>query len=112
MASVGRVELLAATALTASVNGGAKTLESYSDKFIPYLRVSANNGATTVNCDLQHSADGTNWVTVASFAAVVNLTSTQALTTVEKLLPKVRAVVTLTGVSATVEVALYYDKVK
>lgn len=113
MASVYRVELLSTTALTAVNNGTAKVLEAHSDKFVGWLNVSVNDGATTVAAKIQHSADGTNWEDLASFTNVVNVTSTEAIQIALAVLPHVRSVVTPTGTpAATVAVALYHDKVK
>ena len=113
MASVIRKELLAATALTATSLGSEVTLEMGHLDFLAYQRVSANNGTTTVTTVIEHSPDGTTWLTAGSFTAVVNVTSTQALT-IDKLFPHVRHNAVLSGgpLSATVEVALYMDRRK
>jgi hypothetical protein len=112
MASVARLNLISG-ALVATTNGSTKVLEALSENFVAWLNVSANDGSTTVAAKLQHSADGTNWVDLGSaFTNVVNTTGVQALQLNVNILPYVRGVATLTGVSATVEISLYYDKKK
>lgn len=113
MASVNRIALLDATALTvASTNGTAKALEGFQTDFVAWLNVSANDGATTVTAKIQHSADNSNWVDVGTFATVVNTTGVKSLDITIHLLPYVRCNVALSGVTtaATCLVSLHYDK--
>lgn len=109
MASVSKVDLVETEALTADKTGSSKVLEPHFVDFVGWLNVSANDGSTTVDVTIQHSADNSNWEDVDSFTSVVNTTATEALQITANLLPYVRAFVDLTGTpSATVAVALYY----
>ena len=108
MASVQRVHLFPEEALTASEVGSSKVLEPHTTDFVAWLAVSANDGSTTVDVDIEHSADNTNFVTVDSFTTVTNATGYQELQITKSLLPYVRANITLGGTpDATVEVSLY-----
>lgn len=112
MASVVRVQLVS-SALTATETGSGVSLEPASQAFVGWLRVSAINGATTLNAKIQHSADKSNWVDLVSFTALVGVTGTEAKEiTFAGVLPFVRGVVTLAGATqtATVDLALYHDK--
>lgn len=112
MASVMKIPLLAQEALTADKVGSSVALELYQSDFLGYIDISANDASTTVDCDIEHSADGTNWIVAGSFTQVVNTTGQEAIS-IDKLLPYVRANVDLTGTpAATVEVALYTSKSK
>lgn len=112
MASVGRLALLESTALTATTTGDSKSTELHQTDFLGWLNVSANDGSTTVDVDIEHSPDGQNWVVAASFTQLVNVTGREAIS-IAKLMSHVRAVVTLAGTpSATVEVLLLLDKRK
>lgn len=112
MSSVMALELIPVTAMVATTTGSTKVLELLQNQFLGWLDVSANDGATTVDVNIEHSADNQNFVTAASFTQVVNTTSRQAKS-IDKLLPYVRAKATLAGTpSATVKVFLYYDKAR
>lgn len=112
MASVNRIVLQEATLLTATTTSTAKSIELLHHFFVPWLNVTTANGATTIAAKIQHSANGTHWVDLVTFANIVGTTGVQAPQGPYFVLPFVRSVVTLTGVtlSATVEVALYTDK--
>lgn len=114
MASVMLVNLQPATAMTSSpVNSNASSLELGSSDFIAWLHVSANDGSTTVDAEIQHSADGTNWKTLAAFTNIANTTGSEAVAVTIPVLPYVRSNVVLTGTpSATVKVQLWHDKTK
>lgn len=115
MASASRLKLVS-SALTASNTSDSQSLPGSAEKFIGWLNVSANDGATTVNAKIQHSPDGSNWIDLCTFAAVVNTTGVQAVHQEDagflkkQVFPNLRSVVTLAGTpSATVEVSLYFD---
>jgi len=112
MASVSRIQLYEATAITGDVNSSASVLEGLQTDLIAYIDVSACHADTTVSCDIEHSADGTNWLTLISMTNVVGAASREAKSITDFALPKVRAAITLAGAtkSATVEVDLFYDK--
>jgi len=113
MACMNRTVLLEVTALTAAnTSSPVRVLELLQTDFAGWLHVSANDGATTVTANIQHSADGTNWVDVGTFATVVNTTGVKSLNITAHLFPHVRCNVALSGVttSATALVVLYHDK--
>ena len=112
MASVNRRQLISKT-LTASEAGDKTSLEQFQSDFNLYVAVTSLD-AGTVDVDLEHSADGTNWLTAASATQVSSAPAREAIAITATLLPNVRANVTLAGgaTSSDVEVALYYDKRK
>ncbi len=113
MASVSALELIPVTVAIATTTGVKKTTEWFQKDFIGWLHVSANNGATTITGKIEHSGDGTHWVTLATFSAITNVTGVQTVTITGPVLPFVRGVATFTsGVSATVFMKLHYDKLK
>jgi len=112
MASVALIQLFDATAITSTTTASSKTLEATQVDFIAWLDISVNDGATTVDVDIEHSADNSSFVVAASFTQVVNSTGQEAIN-ISKLLPYARAKITLAGTpSATVKVSLYFDKRK
>jgi len=119
MASTAILRVLDATALTATTTTRSKSLSQSDDDFIAWLNVSANDGGTTVDVVLEHSPDGINFITFATFAQIANTTGTEAIlgssfaVANQPLFPSIRAVVTLGGTnSATVTVQLYFDSNK
>jgi len=115
MASTQRTIVLASTALTvATTNGASLSVSPRSKKCIGYLVVSSPNGATTVAAKIQHSPDGVNgWTDFLTFtttgAGVV--ANEVKLPVSDVLLPHIRAVVVLGGVTkiATVSVDLFVE---
>ncbi|MBR9701037.1 hypothetical protein GOV11_04185 [Candidatus Woesearchaeota archaeon] len=109
MASTSLVSFLS-EALTASKTTAKISLGPRQKAFIGWLDISANDGSTTVDAKIQHSPDGTNWVDLATFTQVVNLTGQEALQITDSIFVNVRSVVTLAGTpSATVKVQLWSD---
>lgn len=114
MASTYKLPILS-EALTASKTSDSVSLGPDSINFIGYLKVTANNGATTVAAKLEHSPDKINWFPLCTFTNIVNTTGSEVIYQgatgfqVACVLPNVRAVVTLTGISATVDLSLWYD---
>lgn len=117
MASTSKLTLVSA-ALTADNTSLSQSLPPESKKHIAWLKVSANNGTTTVAAKIQHSPNGTDWIDFATFTNIVNTTGSQAIHEAsfavanQALFPNVRSVVDLTGASATVEVSLWFDPSK
>lgn len=117
MASISKLGLVSKALTAASTTSDVQTLNNRDKKFIAYLKASAVNAATTVNCKLQHSPNGTDWYDFATFAAIVGAAGSQAIhessfaTANQGLFPRIRAVVTLAGVTkaATVQVDLWFD---
>lgn len=114
MASTYKLPILS-EALTASKTSDSVSLGPDSINFIAYLKVTANNGSTTVASKLEHSPDKINWFPLCTFTNIVNTTGSEIVYQlapnfqVPSVLPNIRAVVTLTGVSATVDISLWYD---
>lgn len=113
MASVSRV-LLLESSLTASTTGSSLSLEPYSTDFMGWIAASSVNPATTVMAKIEHSADGSNWVDLVSFTALVGVSGAEAKNVTTAVLPYVRANVTLAGATqaATVLITLQHDKRK
>lgn len=112
MASVIQKKVYPSTALTAaSTNGEGVGLDAKVGQFVGFLTVSAINAATTATVKIQDSPDKTNWTDVITFAAVAGAVGFEKKDITAKLLPYVRAVITLAGVTkaATVEVSIYHD---
>ena len=115
MASVNRLELIPVTALTAATNNGErKSLGIFDCNFVAWAKTTVINGATTVAAKIQHSANGTDWEDVVAFTNLVGTLGFESKQITINLLPHVRAVVALSGVTlaATTQVALYNDKIK
>lgn len=112
MASVSKIQLYPSTALTASADGTAKTTEAIQHSFVGWVKATAVNAATTIASKIEHSANGTDWVTLVSFTNIVGTSGFEAKQITDSVLPFVRAVFTLSGATqaATVEMSLYYDK--
>lgn len=113
MASVGRV-LLMSGAQTASTNGEAKILELYSAAFVGFSKATGVHADTTLDTKIQHSANGSDWVDLCTFNQLVGVNGYDVEQITVNVLPYVRAVSTLAGTTqqATVEIALYFDKLK
>lgn len=92
-------------ALTASKTSDGVSLPR-SKEFIGTLVVSGNTG--TVDCTIEHSPDGTNWFTLATFAQIGGATGSEALNITSSVLPHVRGVATLSA-DATVDLRLHFD---
>lgn len=113
MASVSAIELIPSTVGTATITGDKKTTEWYQKDYIGWIHVSANNGSTTITGSIEHSADGVNWITLATFAAITNTTGVKAVTVSGPVFPFIRGVATFTaGNSATVSMKIHYDKLR
>jgi hypothetical protein len=115
MASVNRLELQPSTALTAAAtNSERKSLNLFDCNFVAWMKTSAIHAATTVNAKIQHSANGTDWEDLVAFTALAGVTGFESKQITVYVLPHVRSVVALSGLTlaATTEVALYNDKSK
>lgn len=113
MASVSRV-LLGSAQLTGSGDGSGVSLESSSTAFVGWFKCSAINAATTLDVKIEHSPNKTDWKTLCTFAQLVGVTGSEVKQITDGVLPFVRYSATLAGVTkdATVEVALYFDKLR
>ena len=112
MASVSQLTLVNG-AFTATETGSSTALEPFSNSFIGYLHISANDGATTIDAKIQHSADNSNWIDLVAFTQVVNTTAFEAKQITNSVLPYIRGLATFTaGNSATIKIGFYFDKLK
>lgn len=111
MASRSLFSVYPSTALTDSAVGSSVKLENGWSDFVGYIKATSVNGATTLDCDIEHSPDGTNWYVKASFTQIVGSDSNEIITVAAPLCGFVRANITLAGATkaATVEVQLAYD---
>ena len=108
MASVGSIDLLDET-ITASKNGDKKGLQLGWDSFVGFMRAS-NSNMTSIDCDIEHSADGVTWVTLASLPQLTaDGSSIIQIPNTTNVLPNVRAVPTFVGTDVELLVRLHYD---
>lgn len=107
MASVNTIELLDAT-ITGNQAGDSKSTEVFQSNFVAVLNVTAITGGTVAGT-VQHSADGTNWTTIATFTGLTAAGEEVEQITVN-VLPNVRCNMTYAGTTADVTVKLFYDK--
>lgn len=109
MASINEIELLNDT-ITTNTAGDSQSTETYQTDFVGVLQVSAITGGTVAGT-IQHSADGSNWTTIATFAGLAAAGEEVEQITVN-VLPRVRCNLTYAGTTADVVVKLFYDKRK
>ena len=115
MASVSKREILTSTALTDSYTTPAVSVDLLDCEFLAVLTASAIHADTTLDAKLQHSPDGgTNWEDLVSFTQVTDTSAFEVKDITSKILPTVRAVVTLAGstTEATVAIDLFNDRKK
>lgn len=112
----------ATTTYTTGVSEGARgrgyeCIQGPWTNFYATLVATYTNG-TSLDVSIEHSGDGSNWISIGSFAQVTTASSTQGLSltgsSVASLLPFVRAkMVTVGGtVSYVVEIKLWYESLK
>ena len=108
MASIAKKTLLEVVGLSANTNSDSQSMPGDTTGHIAYLKCANVVGGGTIAGTITHSADKTNWVTLATFtglsAAGVEL---QAITA--SILPNIRAEITITAGTADVEASLWYD---
>jgi len=114
MASTGALNLLRDDVETASTVGDTKAVELHMKELCAVLKVTSRDNATSIDVTIQHSLDGVNWFTLASFTQLTgtaSATETEFINITSKCLPRVRAVTTLAGSTqaATVTVDLCYE---
>jgi len=112
MASVNSLVLIDEN-ITASAETAKKSVEIGHCDFIGHLEVT-NWNATTLDVVLEHSPNGTDWFTLATFPqASANSTALLQITDANvHVLPNVRADLTLVGTDTDVKVTLWYDRRK
>ena len=110
MASVNRTGLLDES-VTGNLSGSPEVLEIQQVRHVAVITVT-NSVGTTIDADVEHSADGTNWESVASFTTIIANTYESVQVTVN-LLPKVRATMSgATITSADIKIDLFNDKAR
>ena len=112
MASVNSLVLIDENVAT-SAAGDTKSVEIGHSNFLGHLVVS-NWNATTLDINIEHSPDGTNWYVLKSFAQASG-NGTQLVQISDSnvnVLGNVRMISTIVGTDADVKVTLWYDRHK
>lgn len=99
-------------ALTASKTSDAKSLDNRNRGFIGFIKATAVNVATTVDCVIQHSPNNTDWFDAVTFSSIVGAAGQEVVHPTINFLTYVRSVVTLAGAAtaATVLVELHFGQ--
>jgi hypothetical protein len=73
MACQTKIPLLASSTITASGTSTAVVLPAYYNCWVGFVSVGTITGTTpTLDITIQHSSDGTNWVSLIAFAQLVS----------------------------------------
>lgn len=111
MASVQHLNLINEN-VTAAQSTKSRSLQPGDMDFVGVLVVS-NYTSGTFTCKIQHSADGSNWQDLVTFAAA-NADGfeyiQQSAFAVTNVLSNVRADIAGAGLDADIRIALYHDK--
>lgn len=108
MASVGSIDLANET-ITASKDVDKTSTQMRWHSFVGYMKA-ASSTMTSVDCDIEHSADGDTWVTLASLPQLTgDGSSIIQIPNTTNVLPNVRASITFVGTTTDLTVRLYYD---
>lgn len=110
MASIQKLTLAPLAIQTATKTYDSQSLDAYTKDFAGILVVTGITGAApTLNVRIEHTIDGENWFTLATFAQKTT-TGTELINITSPVLPTVRAVATLGGTitNATFKVELAY----
>lgn len=110
MASIQKQILAELAAQTATKTFDSKSIDAYTKDFVGILVVTGMVGAApTLDVIIEHTIDGTNWFTLATFAQKTGVAK-ELINITAPVLPTVRAVATLGGTitSATFKVELAY----
>jgi len=108
MASVGSIQFFQAESLSAAATSDTKLTEEKQLDFIAMLKLENTAGAT-VGGVIEHSPDGDNWQTIATFTGL-NADGIELVEITAFVLPRVRANLTVAGGTADVTCSLWYDK--
>jgi hypothetical protein len=108
MASVGSHVFYNAESLNANATSEAKNTEMGQLDFIAMLKL-ANTAGATVAGDIEHSPDGINWLVLDSFTGLA-ADGVELVEITGFVLPRVRANLTVSGGSADVTCALWFDR--
>ena len=110
MASNAKQTLMDNETLSATTAGGSFNLVGRSQEHVAFIKAANVNGATTVTGFIEHSPNGVDWFTLASFAALVGTDGSEVVNISVGVLPQVRANVTLAGATqaADVTVDIYF----
>ncbi len=110
MASIQKQILAELATRTATITLDSKNLDAHTKDFVGILVVTAFVGAApTLDVVIEHTIDGTNWFTLATFAQKT-ASGNELINITAPVLPTVRARATLGGTitSATFKVELAY----
>ena len=108
MASVEFVQLLNETGVNSTQNTAKGSL-SPGDQDMALVVVAANQSSANMTVQAQHSPDnGTNWINIGT-AITVTANGAQLESLAAPVLPTVRAVITVTGGSADLDVRIHKD---
>ena len=110
MPSSGVQNLMDNETLSATKVGGSFSPVPRSQEHVAFLKAQNVNGATTVTVLVEHSPNGNDWFTLATFAALGGVDGSEIINISVGVLPQVRANVTLAGgtQAADVTVSLFY----
>jgi hypothetical protein len=106
MASDQKLELIN-QAITGNLTGGGKSLPARSEKLIAFLDVSVSSGGT-VGGTIEHSPDGTNWFTLATFLGIGGV-GVELLQIPTNSLGQLRHNLTISAGTATVKSEVRFD---
>jgi hypothetical protein len=114
MASVQKINLMDSVALTDSADGDSKSMDNHYSEPVAVIKATAVHAATTVDAEIQHSNNKTDWFQLKEFTNIVGAAGKEALSITDHVLPYVRASVALSGATkeATVSVDLYINNRK
>lgn len=110
MSSTIKTELMNQS-LTTSTVGSPFTMQESSQELLAELRVSNINGATTLDVNVEHSSNGTDWHVLGSFTQLVGVNGIELLD-LGKHLNRVRANTTLAGATQAADVIVEFHTSK
>lgn len=93
--------------LAANTVSSAMGIPQKATKFVAYLRLSNNSGATVAG-DIEHSLDGVEWATLHSFSGL-NADGVEISDILATVYGQVRANLTVSGGSGDVDCRLCFD---
>lgn len=106
MASNAKQTLMDNETLSATTAGSSFNLIGRSDRHVGFIKAANVNAATTVTGVIQHSPNGIDWFTLATFAAIAGAAGSEVVNITAGVLPNVRANVTLAGATQAADVTM------
>ena len=108
MASIDNIQLINNVSLSGNSVSSVQNTQQGELDYIAMLKL-ANTSGATVGGTIEHSPDGINWETLATFSALTaDGIDSQEISSF--VYPKVRANLTVSGGSADVSCFLWFDK--